>query len=134
MRRLLICGVAAAALVATARAQAPLQITPPIARPPASIPGKPAKKPAPPKHTETKPVIAKSAVAKPVATKPTAPKPALKKSIEPKATKSAPPAPPPSAPSAFARETVPAAPFAPPEKLPAAPAQSQQAALQPQTL
>ena len=45
MRRLFICGVAMAALLAanSARAQAPLQITPPPARPPASIPDKPAK-------------------------------------------------------------------------------------------
>ena len=46
MRRLAMCAIAAAALLAAdgARAQAPLQITPPAARPPASIPGKPAKK------------------------------------------------------------------------------------------
>ncbi len=48
MRRLLMCVIAVAALLAVdaARAQAPMQITPPVARPPASVPSKPAKKPA----------------------------------------------------------------------------------------
>ena len=47
MRRLLLCGVAAAAMLAAdaVRAQAPMQITPPSIRPPASIPAKPAPKP-----------------------------------------------------------------------------------------
>src|SRR6185503_7146110 len=111
MRALLMCGIAAAALLAAdgARAQAPMQITPPAARPPASIPGKPAKKPA---------------VAKPAAAKPAVAKPALKKSIEPKVAK-----PPPGAPSAFAPEQVQAAPFTAPEKMPPQPSLSQQAAL-----
>ena len=128
MRRVLMCAIAATALLAAdeSRAQAPLQITPQVARPPASIPGKPAKKPAPPKQTHAKPEVAKPPIAKPAA------KPILKKSIEPKTAKPAPPppAPAPSAPSAFAPEQTPLAPFAPSEKTPP---QSQQAALQPQT-
>ena len=59
MRRLFLCGVALAALMAdSARAQAPMQITPPAARPPASIPDKPAKKPVAAK----KPALKKSIV------------------------------------------------------------------------
>ena len=71
MRRLLLCGVAATALVAAEATAQPLQITPPAARPPASIP---AKKPAP-KPVATKPVQ------KPVAAKP-AQKPVVAKSTD----------------------------------------------------
>src|SRR4051812_14147381 len=125
MRRLLLCGIAAAALTASAAGAQPLQITPPAARPPASVPAnkpastKPAQKPVAAKPAQ-KPLAAKSAH-KPVVAKSAAPG-----SVEPKVAKPAPAAPLPS--SAFAPEQTPAVPFTPPEK--SLPQATQQAALQ----
>ena len=119
MRRLLLCGIAAAALIATDAGAQPLQITPPAARPPASIP---AKKPAVAKPAQ-KPVAAKPAQ-KPVVAK-TAPGLGRAESGEAHPRPAAP-----LAPSAFAPEQTPAVPFTPPEKQ--LPQTSQQAALQPQ--
>src|SRR3954469_25989932 len=125
MRRLLLCGIAAATLTASEVAAQPLQITPPAARPPTSVP---AKKPASTKPAQ-KPVAAKPAQ-KPVAAKP-AHKPVVARSaapgsVEPKTAKPPPVAPLP--PSAFAPEQTPAVPFTPPEK--SLPQATQQAALQ----
>ena len=94
MRRLLLlCGARAPLLAAgSARAQAPLQITPPAARPPASIPAEAGARS--PKAVRQKPAAAAEADAKPVVAK------SAPRSVEPKVAKPAPP--PRLAPSAFA--------------------------------
>ena len=132
-KAVLVSAVLAAFLAADAHAQ-PMQISPPIARPPASIP-KPAQKPkAQPKVPK---VQAKTETKAAGTVTPLEPKAAQKKSIEPrKAAPAAKAAPPPatSAPSAFAPSTAPIAPFTAPEK-PAldAPVTTKTTALQPQS-
>ena len=128
-KAVVVAAVLGAFVTADAHAQ-PLQISPPIARPPASIP-KPAQQPKAAQKPKAQPKIQAKTETK-AATKPepkAAQRPVPKKSIEPKVA--APPAA--SAPSAFAPDTAPIAPFTAPEK-PAldAPVTTKTTALQPQ--
>ncbi len=107
MKRSAVLVFASLGVFAAGHANAqPMQISPPVARPPASIPAKPAQKPK------------------------AAQRPVLKKSIEPKVA--APPAP--QTPSAFAPDNAPVAPFTAAEKpLPGAPSNTRTTALAPQS-